>query len=107
MREHLSIYVPALLGVVLALTLWVWLSKRLTGVNRSRWRAVVLCLPLILGAAGYGLFWFGFFSSSAMAVQMHAIRLTLQHFVGPFLPWIGGVWLLISGWLLLPLLKRI
>ncbi len=107
MREHLSIYVPSLLGVLLAIALWVLLSKRLALANRTRWRSVLLCLPLVLGAAGYGLFWFGFFSSPAMAVQMHAVRLTLQHFAGPFLPWIGGVWLLVSGWLLLPLLKRV
>ncbi|MGL4636316.1 MAG: hypothetical protein ACRCWF_10065 [Beijerinckiaceae bacterium] len=106
MREHLSLYMPAVVGFVLAVILWVFLSRKLAAANRSRWRAVLLCLPLVLGALVYGLFWFGFFSSPAMAVQMHAVRLTLQHFVMPFLPWIAGVWLLISGLLLLPLLKR-
>jgi hypothetical protein len=106
MRQQLIVYVPSLLGVVLALGLWVVLSKRLALRNRSRWRAVLLCLPLVVGAFGYGLFWFGFFLSPERAVQMHAIRLTLQHFGAPFLPWIVGVWLLLSGRLLLPALKR-
>jgi hypothetical protein len=106
MRDHISLYVPAALGVILALALWVFLARKLAAADRTRWRAVLLCLPLLLGAAGYGLFWFGFFSSPAMAVQLHAVRLTLQHFAEPFLPWVGGIWVLLSGWLLLPLVTR-
>jgi hypothetical protein len=39
-------------------------------------------------------------------VQLHAIRLTLTHFVGPALPWLAGVWLIASAAVLAPLLRR-
>ncbi len=107
MRDQLHLYVPAMVGVVLALVLWIFLGRVLAARGKSRWRAALLCLPLLLLAAGYGLFWFGFFSTPATAVQLHAVRLAIQHFAGPFLPWIGAVWLMLSGWLLLPLLRRV
>jgi hypothetical protein len=75
-------------------------------LGRSRWRPVLLCLPLLLGAAGYGLFWLGFFSSPGAAVQLHAVRLTLRHAIGDFLPMIGAGWLALSGLLLLPLVRN-
>jgi hypothetical protein len=106
MLEHFHIYVPSMIGAVMALALWVVFARAMAARGKSRWRPVLLCLPLLLGAVGYGLFWFGFFSSPATAVQLHAVRLTVQHFAGPFLPWIGAVWLALSGWLLLPLLRR-
>jgi hypothetical protein len=106
MREQLHLYVPSMVGAVIALALWVVLTRAMVARGRSRWRPVLLCLPLLLGAVGYGLFWFGFFSSPATAVQLHALRLTVQHFAGPFLPWIGAVWLAMSGWLLVPLVRR-
>jgi hypothetical protein len=106
MREHLGLYVPSTVGAIMALALWVVLARAMAARGRSRWRAVLLCLPLLLGALGYGLFWLGFFSSPATAVQMHALRLTVQHFAGPPLPWIGAVWLILSGWVLVPLLRR-
>jgi uncharacterized membrane protein len=106
MREHLHLYVPALAGVVVVIAGWAALSGALAARHRSRWRAVVLCLPLVLIALGYGLFWWVFFASPASAVQMHALRLTIAHFAGPFLPGIGMSWLAISAWLLVPLLRR-
>jgi hypothetical protein len=106
MREHLDLYIPSMIGAIMALALWVVLAHAMAARGKSRWRPVLLCLPFLLGTAGYGLFWFGFFSSPATAVQLHAVRLTVQHFAGPFLPWIGAVWLALSGWLLLPLLRR-
>jgi hypothetical protein len=105
MREQLHLYVPAMVCAVVALALWALLARAMAARGRSRWRPVLLCLPLLLGAIGYGLFWFGFFSSPMAAVQLHAVRLTIQHFAGAFLPWIGAVWLVLSGWLLLPLVR--
>ena len=105
MREHLSIYVPALVGAILTLALWISLSRRLSRVGKSRWRAVGFCLPLLLAAVGYGLFWFGFFSSSDIAVQLHAIRLTIVYFSESFLSWAVALWLLISAWLIAPALR--
>jgi hypothetical protein len=92
-------------GVLAALALWIWLAQRLAARIRSRLRAVPLCLPLLLIPAVYGLFWLAFFSSPSMAVQAHAIRLTLQHAVAPFLPWIAGGWLVVALAALWPLLK--
>jgi hypothetical protein len=106
MREQLHLYVPAIVGAVMALALWVVLSRAIVARGGSRWRPVLLCLPLFMGCVGYGLFWLGFFSSSATAVQLHAVRLTIQHFAGPLLPWVGAAWLASSGWLLLPLARR-
>jgi hypothetical protein len=107
MREHLDLYGPSLVGAAIALVVWVALARAMAARGRSRWRPVLLCLPLLLGALGYGLFWFGFFSSPATAVQLHALRLTVQHFGGAVLPWIGAIWLVLSGWLLLPLFRRV
>ncbi len=106
MREQLHLYVPSIVGAVIALALLVVLTRAMAARGRSRWRPVLLCLPLLLVAVGYGLFWFGFFSSPATAVQLHALRLTIQHFAGPFLPWIGAVWLASSVGLLAPLLRK-
>lgn len=106
MREHLNIFVPAVLGVLIAPGVWIWLAGKLARRNASRWWALPLMLPLLLAPAFYGLFWWGFFASPASAVQLHAIRLTIQHFVEPFVPWIGGVWLAGSLALLLPLVRR-
>jgi hypothetical protein len=106
MREQLHLFVPSIVGAIIALALWIVLARAMVARGRSRWRPVLLCLPLLLGAAGYGLFWFGFFSSPATAVQLHALRLTIQHFAGPFLPWIGAIWLVMSGWVLVPLVRR-
>jgi hypothetical protein len=105
MREHLPIYVPAIVGAMLALVLWIVLARKMSRVGKSRWRAVLLCLPLLLGAAGYGLFWLGFFSSPDAAVQLHAVRLTTVYFTASFLPWFGGVWLALSAWLITPALR--
>jgi hypothetical protein len=106
MTEHLDLYAPALGGALAAVALWGWLAGLLAARIRSRLRAVPLCLPLLVAAAGHGLYWWAFFLSPAAAVQMHAIRLTLAHFAGPLLPWIGVVWLAGSLWALRPLLKR-
>jgi hypothetical protein len=105
-RAQLHLYVPAIIGVIAALLIWFALARIAARRGLSRWRPVLLCLPLLLIAAGYGLFWWGFFSSPAMAVQLHAVRLTLEHAVGAYLPWITGGWLAASLGLLLPLLKR-
>jgi hypothetical protein len=72
MREHLPIYVPAITGAVLALALWTMLARALVRRSRSRWRAVPLGLGLFLGAAGYGLYWFGFFTSPAACGETYA-----------------------------------
>jgi hypothetical protein len=85
------------LGVILALMLWMWLARRLAHAGKSRWRAVPLCLVLLLIPLGYGVFWLVFFSSPAAAVQAHAIRLTLEHFIAPFAPWTGVSWLIVSA----------
>jgi hypothetical protein len=106
MLDHAEIYGVALGGALLSIALWVWLAGLLAERIRSRLRAVPLCLPLLLIAAGYGLYWWAFFSSPAMAVQMHAIRLTLVHLAGAFLPWIAGLWLVIGLWCLKPLVRR-
>jgi hypothetical protein len=106
MREQLHLYVPPIVGTVIALALWVFLNRAIAARGKSRWRPVLLCLPLFIGCAGYGLFWFGFFTSPKTAVQLHAVRLTIAHFAGPFLPWLGAVWLALSSWLLLPLVRR-
>jgi hypothetical protein len=106
LREQLHLYVPALVGANLALALWIALARAIALRGRSRWRPVLLCLPLLAGAVGYGLFWFGFFSSPSTAVQLHAVRLTIQHFAGNALPWVALVWLMLSGWLLWPLAHR-
>lgn len=106
MSGHLDIYGTAAAGVLAALALWIWLSGQLAARIRSRLRALPLCLPLLLIAAGYGLFWLAFFSSPGMAVQMHAVRLTVQHVAAPYLPWIGGTWLIASLAVLWPLARR-
>jgi hypothetical protein len=105
MREQLHIYVPAIFGAILVLALWVTLTRAVVARGKSRWRPVLLCLPMFMGCIGYGLFWFGFFSSPGTAVQLHAIRLTAEHFLGPLLPWISAAWLALSAWLLLPLAR--
>ncbi len=64
---------------------------------------MVLCLPLLLIPLLYGAFWLVFFSSPFAAVQVHAVRLTLEHFIAPFAPLIGAGWLAASLALLLPL----
>jgi hypothetical protein len=102
-----GLYVPAAVGVALTLIGWVLLARALARRGRSRWRAVLLCLPPLLASAGYGLFWWGFFTSPAMAVQMHAVRLTAQHALGPWLPWIAGGWLTAALALLWPLARRL
>ncbi len=102
----LPILVLSAAGILAALALWVWLTRLLSARIRSTLRAVPLCLPLLLAPLVYGLFWLAFFASPAVAVQMHAIRLTLDHAVGPFLPWIAGLWLALSLAALLPLLQR-
>jgi hypothetical protein len=93
-------------ATVAALALWAWLARQLSGRIRSRLRAVPLALPLVVCAVGYGLYWLAFFSSPTLAVQMHAIRLTLQHLAGPLLPAIAGVWLALALWPLAPLVRR-
>jgi hypothetical protein len=93
-------------GAVGAVLLWVWLSRLLRARIRSRLRAAPLAAPLLLLALGYGLYWLVFFASPTLAVQMHAARLTISYFLGPLLPWFAGVWLLLSGWALLPLVRR-
>jgi glucan phosphoethanolaminetransferase (alkaline phosphatase superfamily) len=105
MRGHLDLYVPAVAGVIAAIVLWVVLARALSRRGKSRWRPVLLCLPLVLVAAGYGLFWFGFFSSPDLAVTLRAVQLTIQHEAGAFIPWIIGGWAALSALLLLPLLK--
>jgi hypothetical protein len=105
MREQLHLYVPAVFGALVALALWVVLNRAVVSRGKSRWRPVLLCLPLFMGCIGYGVFWLGFISSPHTAVQLHAIRLTAGHFLGPILPWIGAAWLVLSAWLLLPLLR--
>jgi hypothetical protein len=102
----LALYLPAVAGVALALIGWIALARALARRGRSRWRAVLLCLPPLVGSAVYGLFWAAFFSSPGMAVQMHAIRLTIQHAVGPWPPWIAGAWLAAALALLWPLARR-
>ena len=106
MREHLALYAPALTGALLSLVLWFWLSRRLAAKDASRWRAVPLCLTLLLITAGYGLFWFGFFATPKTAVQLHAVRLSITYLAGDALPWIGMAWLALSGFLLLPLWRK-
>lgn len=106
MREHLHLYVPAMAGVVVSMALWGVLAKALARRQASLWRAAPLCLPLLLGSALYGLFWWGFFSSPAMAVQLHAIRLTIQHAVDGFAPWLIAAWILTSLALLFPLRRK-
>jgi hypothetical protein len=90
-------------GFVVVLGLWVWLARRFSSLGKSRWRAVPFCLPLLLMSLAYGAFWLMFFASPALAVQTHAIRLTLAYFIGPFAPWVGTAWLALSAALLLPL----
>jgi hypothetical protein len=106
MREQLHLIVPAIAGAVMAIILWGALALRLKAVGKSRWRPALLCLPALLIAIGYGAYWLAFFSSVDMAVQLHAIRLTLGHFAGLYLgdalPWIGGAWLALGLGLLLP-----
>jgi hypothetical protein len=99
------ILIASAIGVLAALALWIGLARMLSARIRSRLRAVPLCLPLLLIPAVYGLFWLAFFSSPAMAVQTHAIRLTVQHAVGPWLPWIAGGWLAVSLGALWPLIS--
>ena len=105
MPGHPDIYAPALIATIATLTLWVWLSRRLTARGRTRWRAVPLCLPLLLIAMGYGFYWFGFFQSPATAVQLHAIRLTVSHAVDGFASYMVGGWLAVSLLLLLPVFR--
>jgi hypothetical protein len=93
-------------GVLAAAALWAWLAERLALRIRSRLRAVPLALPLLLGALGYGAYWSAFFATPGLAVQMHAVRLTLAHAAGPALPLLAGVWLALSLWALAPLLRR-
>jgi hypothetical protein len=106
MRGHMSIYVPAFVGSIIVLAVWLQAARALGRRGASRWRAVPLFLPLVLMAAGYGLYWWAFFSSPAAAVQAHAIRLTIAHAAGAILPWIGAAWLAIAVALLRPLWRR-
>jgi glucan phosphoethanolaminetransferase (alkaline phosphatase superfamily) len=105
MRDHLDLYVPAIAGVIVTLVLWVVLARALARRGKSRWRPVLLCLPLVLAAAGYGLFWFGFFSSPDLAVTLRAVQLTILHEAGAIIPWAIGIWAALSALLLLPLLR--
>jgi hypothetical protein len=106
MSEHIGIYSFAVVGTAAALGLWVWLARQMTARGKSRWRPVLLCLPLVLAAAIYGLFWFGFFLSPAAAVQLHAIRLTIEHAISGYGVAIIAGWLAVSLLPLLPVLRR-
>ncbi len=106
MQTHFAIYMPALAVALVTLALWVAIDRALQRRIRSRLRAFPLCLPLLLAALGYGLYWWAFFASPAMAVQMYAIRLTLQHEVGAWLPWIAGGWAALALYALRPLVTR-
>ncbi|MGL4243369.1 MAG: hypothetical protein ACRCTI_19830 [Beijerinckiaceae bacterium] len=110
MNGALPTLLPILLsaGVVAlaAVGFWIWLARSLAGRFRSRLRALPLVLPVLLAALGYALYWIAFFASPAMAVQMHAIRLTIAHAVGPYLPFVAVGWLILSLLPLAPLLRR-
>jgi hypothetical protein len=93
-------------GAIAALALWVWLARALGSRIRSPLRAVPLCLPLLLAAVGYGLYWWAFFASPFAAVQMHALGLAAGHYLGPVLPWFGAAWLAASLAALMPLVRR-
>jgi Na+/proline symporter len=97
------ILLTAALGCACALLLWMWLARRLVELGKTRWRAVPLCLPLLLISLAYGTFWLVFFSSPQLAVQAHAVRLTLASLTGPIVPWVGAAWLALSAALLWPL----
>jgi hypothetical protein len=98
-----QIYLQAALGAAGAAALWVLLARWLARRGLRRWRSVPLGLTLLAAALGYGLFWAAFFSSPAMAVQMHAIRLTIVHALGGALPWLVAGGLAAAA---LPLLAR-
>jgi peptidoglycan biosynthesis protein MviN/MurJ (putative lipid II flippase) len=106
MLAHAEIYGTALAGVVATLALWGWLARAMKALGKSRWRPVMLCLPLMLAAAVYGLFWYAFFLSPGAAVQLHAVRLTIEHAVSGFGTAIIAAWLGLSLILLLPLFHR-
>ncbi|MGL5116653.1 MAG: hypothetical protein ACRC7C_15145, partial [Beijerinckiaceae bacterium] len=71
-------------GVLSASVLVGWraLASRLMAAGAGRWRAVVVCLPLLLVTVAYGLYWIAFFSSAAAAVQTRALWLTITLFAG-------------------------
>ncbi len=106
MREQIHLYVPAIAGALMTIMLWVSLGLRMRSVGKSLWRPAFLCLPALLIAIGYGLYWMAFFSSSDVAVKMHAARLTISHlahvYLGDALIWIAIPWLLTGLGLLLP-----
>lgn len=97
MGNPLVIYAASAAAAILALALWVLLARLMRRSGRSRWQAAPLGLTLIVAAAGYGLFWFGFFSSPAMAVQLHAVRLTIAHAAGEAWPFVAAGWLALCG----------
>jgi hypothetical protein len=102
----LPILLVSAAGTLAALALWAFLVHQLSARIRSRLRALPLAAPLVMMALGYGVFWLAFFSSPAMAVQMHATWLTIRHAVWPFLPWVAGAWLVAGLWALRPLFSR-
>lgn len=106
MVDHIEIYAVSGGSALIVLALWGALSHALDRSIRSRLRAVPLCLPLLAMAVGYGLYWWAFFASPSLAVQMHAIRLMLAHFIGPFLPWIVTGWLAFALVALRPLVRH-
>ena len=106
MGDLAAIQLSAAAGLLAAVILWISLARLLRRRGLAGWRAAPLGLALARTAAAYGFYWTAFFSSPALAVKMHALRLILAHALGAGLPWLPAGWLVLATLPLLPLARR-
>ncbi len=78
----------------LHLMLWRGLKRR----GRSPWPALLVSLPLVLGAAVQIGFWSAYFGDPKLAVALGTARGLIGGAAGPYLPWAFGLFLMLAGW---------
>ncbi len=106
MGDLAAIQLTAAAAALAAIAIVVALAGLLRRRGLGRWRAAPLGLTLILAAAAYGLYWTAFFTSPALAVKTHAVRLVLAHALGELLPWLAAGWVALASLPLLALARR-
>jgi hypothetical protein len=86
----------ALLLAVPGLHLLLW--RGLKACGRSPWPALIVSLPIALGAAIQIGFWSAYFGDPKLAVALGTARGLLAGAAGPYLPFAAGAFLLLAAW---------